>query len=159
VVLTLGHNVSIVNIQPVCGEEIDVTDNARLVREFCGLMVKRDAEALRPYFAVDAVYQNTGMAASVGVDAIIENLAGQIAMFPDSYEYQVLNLVADGEVVLTERLDMIQSADGSVHGVPVMGTFVITDGKISRWTDYFDFALPMKMMIGEDYSALVPNKY
>jgi limonene-1,2-epoxide hydrolase len=136
-----------------------MSDEATLVREFCELMVKRDAEAVRPYFAVDAVYQNTGMPASIGVDAIVENLGGQFAMFADSYEYRVINLVADRGVVLTERLDMIRSGDGKLHGVPVMGTFVVKDGKISRWTDYFDTALPRKMMTGEDYSELIPAKY
>jgi limonene-1,2-epoxide hydrolase len=130
-------------------------DSAALVREFCELMVKRDAEALRGFFAKDAVYQNTGMPASTGVDAIVENLAGQFAMFPDSYEYKVLNLAAEGDVVLTERLDMIRTPSG-VQGVPVMGTFVLRDGKIARWTDYWDTGLPMKMMSGEDVSALVP---
>lgn len=136
-----------------------MNDNAKLVRELCDLMVKRDAEAVRPYFAADAVYQNTGMEATVGVDAIVANLAGQFGMFADSYEYRIQNLVADGDVVLTERLDMIRSGDGKLHGVPVMGTFVVKDGKIRRWTDYWDTALPAKMMTGEDYSTLVPDKY
>ena len=134
-----------------------MTDNTTLVRDFCDLMVKRDAEALRHYFTSDATYQNTGMPPAVGVQAIIENLAGQMAMFPDSYEYRVINLIGDGNVVLTERLDMVRGGDGTLHGVPVMGTFVVTDGKISRWTDYFDTGLVAKMMTGEDYSALVPQ--
>ena len=54
---------------------------------------------------------------------------------------------------------MIKGPDGNLHGVPVMGTFVVTDGKISRWTDYWDTSLPGKMMTGEDYSALVPASY
>jgi limonene-1,2-epoxide hydrolase len=80
-------------------------------------------------------------------------------MFPDSYEYVTKNIAANGDAVLTERLDMIKAPSGSVHGVPVMGTFVVTDGKISRWTDYWDTALPVKIMTGEDVSALVPASY
>ncbi len=34
-----------------------------VVREFCALMEKRDAEALRPLLADSAVYQNVGMPA------------------------------------------------------------------------------------------------
>jgi limonene-1,2-epoxide hydrolase len=134
-------------------------DNARLVRDFCELMVKRDAEAARPYLASDAVYQNTGMRPTIGVDAIVQNLAAQMGMFPNSYEYRIMNLVADGNVVLTERIDMIEDVQGSFHGVPVMGTFVLKDNKITRWTDYFDSALPAKMMTGEDYGGLVPDAY
>jgi limonene-1,2-epoxide hydrolase len=80
-------------------------------------------------------------------------------MFPDSYEYRMQNLAADGDVVLTERLDMIKGPDGTLHGVPVMGAFVVDDGKITRWTDYWDTSLPTKMMTGEDVTALVPQKY
>lgn len=130
-----------------------------VVREFCDLMVKRDPEALRGLLASNAVYQNTGMPASVGVDAVLENLAAQFAMFPDSYEYRTQHIVGSGEVVMTERLDMIKGPDGAIHGVPVMGTFIVRDGKITRWTDYFDTGLVAKMMTGEDYTDLVPSSY
>jgi limonene-1,2-epoxide hydrolase len=136
-----------------------VADSAQLVRQFCDLMVKRDAPALRPFLTDDAVYQNTGTPATVGGDAIIENLAGQFGAFPDSYEYRVINLAATGDVVLTERLDMIRTPAGELVGVPVMGAFSVRDGKIARWTDYWDLGLPTKMMTGEDTGALVPNSY
>lgn len=135
-----------------------MSDAAEVVRRFCDLMATRDTSALRPLLADDAVYQNTGMPASVGAEAIVENLAGQFGAFPDSYEYKTINLAADGDVVLTERLDLIKTPTG-VQGVPVMGTFVVRDGKIIRWTDYWDTALPAKMMTGEDVSALVPASY
>jgi limonene-1,2-epoxide hydrolase len=40
-----------------------------------------------------------------------------------------------------------------------MGTFVVRVGKITRWTDYWDTALPGRMLAGEDVSALVPQMY
>ena len=136
-----------------------MSDVVGVVQKFCDLMVERDAEALRDYFAEDAVYQNCGMPATTGGAAIVANLAGQFGMFPDSYEYVVKNISGSGNVVLTERLDMIKGPDGTVHGVPVMGAFVLEGGKITRWTDYWDTALPVKMMTGEDVSALVPASY
>lgn len=61
---------------------------------------------------------------------------------------------------MTERLDMLKGGPGgAIHAVPVMGTFVVRDGKISRWTDYYDSGLVGKMMTGEDYSDLVPSSY
>jgi limonene-1,2-epoxide hydrolase len=83
-------------------------------------------------------------------------VAGQFAMFPDSYEYKTINIVAAGQIVMNERLDMIKGPDGTMHGLPVMGTFVVRDGKITRWTDYWDSGLIGKMMAGEDYRALLP---
>jgi limonene-1,2-epoxide hydrolase len=128
-----------------------------VVRKFCALMEDRDAEALRPLIADDAVYQNVGMPASSGVDAIVENMAAQFSMFPDAYAFEIVNMASEGSVVLTERLDYIQAPDGSKPAVPVMGTFVVgEDGKITRWTDYFDVSLTVKLLQGEDISALVP---
>jgi|SRR5580700_5507974 limonene-1,2-epoxide hydrolase len=129
----------------------------QLVQEFCDLMVKRDPELLRAYLADSVVYQNTGMAATSGIEDVMANLAAQCAMFPDSYEYQTINCVAEGDVVMNERLDKIKGPDGTVHALPVMGTFVVRDDKIVRWTDYWDSGLIGKMMAGEDYSALVPQ--
>ena len=128
-----------------------------VVREFCALMERRDPEALRPLLADNAVYQNVGMPAFTGVDAIVENLGAQFSMFPDAYAFEIVNIANDGSVVLTERLDYIQTPDGAKPAIPVMGTFVVgDDGKITRWTDYFDLNLTIKLLQGEDISALVP---
>lgn len=130
---------------------------ADVVRQFCALMEQRDAEALRPLLAEGAVYQNVGMPAFAGPDAIVENMAAQFAMFPDAYAFEIVNLASEGSVVLTERLDYIQAPDGSKPAIPVMGTFVVDDdARITRWTDYFDLNLTMKLLQGEDISALVP---
>jgi limonene-1,2-epoxide hydrolase len=129
-----------------------------VVRQFCALMEKRDPDALRPFLADDAVYQNVGMPATTGVDAIVENLGAQFSMFPDAYAFEIVNIAGDGPVVLTERLDYIQTPDGAKPAVPVMGTFVVgDDGKITRWTDYFDLNLTVKLLQGEDISSLVPS--
>ena len=134
-----------------------MSDPIEVVQAFCDAMVKRDPEVLRGYLADDVVYQNTGMAAKKGVEDVLGDLAGQFAMFPSSYEYRMQNIAGTGGVVLTERVDMITDFDGNPHGVPVMGTFIVWDGKITRWTDYFDTGLIGKMLSGEDYSHLVPT--
>jgi limonene-1,2-epoxide hydrolase len=91
--------------------EVPVTQPVDVVREFCTLMERRQPEAMRPFIAEDAVYQNVGMPASVGVDAIVENLEAQFAMLPAAYAYEILNIASDGSVVMTERLDYIQAPD------------------------------------------------
>jgi limonene-1,2-epoxide hydrolase len=67
------------------------------------------------------------MPAVIGADATIEELAGQFARFADSYEYETVNVVADGELVMNERIDYVCVPDGTRHGLPVMGTFVVRD--------------------------------
>ena len=136
-----------------------MSNSIEVVREFCALMAKRDPEALRPFLADNAVYQNVGLPASNGVNAIVENMAAQFSMFPHAYAFEIVNIANDGPVVLTERLDYIQAADGSKPAIPVMGTFVVDDeGKITRWTDYFDITLTVKILQGEDISVLVPAR-
>jgi limonene-1,2-epoxide hydrolase len=47
------------------------------------------------------------------------------------------SLASRGDVVLTERTDRVHLADGSVAiEIPIMGTFVVRDGKIARYADY-----------------------
>jgi limonene-1,2-epoxide hydrolase len=135
-----------------------MSDSQAIVQAFCDAMVRRDAEALRPFLCDDAVYQNVGMEATIGLEAIIANLAGQFQMFPDSYEYIMKNIAANGDAVLTERVDLIRTPTG-IQGIPVMGTFVLRDGKIRRWHDYWDTGLPRKMMMGEAVANLVPSEY
>jgi hypothetical protein len=76
---------------------------------------------------------------------------------PSPTRLRSVNLASTGHAVLTERIDYINAFDGTVAGVPVMGTFVFDDdSKITRWTDYFDVGLPVKILQGEDISALLP---
>lgn len=128
-----------------------------VVQQFCDGMVNRDVEALRPLLDDEVVYQNAGMAAAEGIEATVAALAFQFEMFPDSYEYDTINAVSEGNVVMNERVDYIRGADGNRHGLPVMGAFVVKGDKIVRWTDYWDSGLIAKMMSGEDYSSLVPR--
>ncbi|WP_082973474.1 limonene-1,2-epoxide hydrolase family protein [Mycobacterium sp. E2327] len=85
-------------------------------------------------------------------------MAAQFAMFPDAYAFDIVNLASEGSVVLTERLDSIQTPDGRKPAIPVMGTFVVDDdGRITRWIDYFDLSLIVKLLQGEDVSGPVPT--
>src|SRR6476661_6604434 len=101
-----------------------------VVREFCAAVSKRDEGVLRPLLADDAIYQN------VGIEAVIENVAGQWAMFPETYEFDMVNLAVSGSVVLTERIDRVGVGGGvPVAPVPVMGRFEVQNEKITAWYD------------------------
>ena len=55
----------------------------------------------------------------------------------ESIEFRLINIAADGPVVMTERVDAFKLPDKSFE-LPVMGTFEVNDGKINAWRDYFD---------------------
>jgi limonene-1,2-epoxide hydrolase len=50
---------------------------------------------------------------------------------------RVINIAANGPVVMTERLDVFR-LPGKSFELQVMGTFEVSDGKIHAWRDYFD---------------------
>ena len=55
----------------------------------------------------------------------------------ESIQFRVINIAANGPVVMTERVDVFKLPDKSFE-LPVMGIFEVSDGKISAWRDYFD---------------------
>jgi len=126
-----------------------------VVRRFCEAVSERDPEVLRALLTEDVVYHNVGMAPAVGRDRTVAEIEGHWKMFTRSYEFRILHLAVAGDVVLTERVDVL-TGDAVAMSLPVMGTFEVVDGKIAHWRDYFDSALIAKFMAGEDVAELVP---
>jgi len=107
-----------------------------LVRRFCAAWSDGDVDALMAFFTDDAVYHNIPVDPVTGRDAIRATIAGFTAGV-DRLDFEVRNIAAAGNVVLTERVDVFVTGDRSI-ALPVMGTFEVVDGKISKWRDYFD---------------------
>ena len=112
-----------------------------VVRRFCAAW-SNDAEVveLASFFADDAVYHNIPLTPVVGKEDIANTIASFIRPGPpgvESIEFRVINIAADGEVVLTERVDVFTVSDKSFE-LQVMGAFEVSDGKIKAWRDYFD---------------------
>jgi limonene-1,2-epoxide hydrolase len=112
-----------------------------VVRRYCAAWSDNVATAkLAAFFADDAVYHNIPMAPITGREAIAKNIASFIrpgAPGIESIQFRVINIAANGPVVMTERVDVFKLPNKSFE-LPVMGTFEVRDGKISAWRDYFD---------------------
>ena len=108
-----------------------------LVRRFCAVWSNVNADEIAEFFTDDAVYHNIPMDPLTGRDAIKTFIAG-FAGGAKQIDFRVSNIVADGDVVLTERVDVFE--------LPVMGTFEVKDGKIAAWRDYFDIKQFMDQM-------------
>jgi len=81
-----------------------------------------------------------GQAPVTGREAIANTIDSFIRPGPpgiESIEFRVINIAANGPVVMTERVDVFRLSDKSFE-LQVMGTFEVTDGKINAWRDYFD---------------------
>ena len=112
-----------------------------VVRRFCAAWSDNLGTAeLAAFFTEDAVYHNIPFAPVDGREAIADNIASFIRPGPPGIEridFRVVNIAADGPVVMTERVDVFTLPDKSFE-LPVMGTFEVNDGKIRAWRDYFD---------------------
>jgi len=112
-----------------------------VVRRFCAAWSDGiGALDLAAFFTDDAVYHNIPLAPITGREAIANTIATFIRPGPpgiEGIEFRVLNIAANGPVVMTERLDVFKLPDKSFE-LRVMGTFEVTGGKISAWRDYFD---------------------
>lgn len=99
-------------------------------------------DTVRAYFTPETVWENVGLATTTGIEEAI----GLIKQFEQtigiaSIKIEMLAIAADGNRVLTERIDRMLRADGSEIWAPrVMGIFEIEGDKIVAWRDYFDSA-------------------
>ena len=112
-----------------------------LVRSFCAAWTDNlGAAELAAFFTADAVYQNIPLAPVTGRAAIADNIDTVLRPGPpgiESIDFRVLNIAANGPVVMTERVDVF-TLPGRSFELKVMGTFEVSGGKISAWRDYFD---------------------
>jgi limonene-1,2-epoxide hydrolase len=112
-----------------------------VVRRFCAAWSDNLAAGdLAAFFTDDAVYHNIPLAPVVGREAIATTIATVIRPGRpgiESIEFRVINVAAEGPVVMTERVDVFKLLDKSFE-LPVMGIFEVSDGKINAWRDYFD---------------------
>jgi limonene-1,2-epoxide hydrolase len=110
--------------------------NEEIVRQFCAAFARRDVDEICAFFAPDAVYHNMPIGPAVGIDAIRESLEATVP--PSPYiEFEILNLVSNGPIVFTERIDRLEFAGKAVE-LPVAGIFELDGGLITAWRDYFD---------------------
>jgi limonene-1,2-epoxide hydrolase len=79
------------------------------------------------------------MAPAHGKEAIGQLLTMILSQGADGVRFEIRNIAADGDVVLTERVDTFTLGEKKIK-LDVMGTFELRDGKIAAWRDYFDLA-------------------
>jgi limonene-1,2-epoxide hydrolase len=117
-----------------------------IVRRFCAAWSNGSPDELAEFFTDDAVYHNIPIEPVTGRDTIKATIAGFTGGV-EKIEFRVRNIVADGPIVLTERVDVFVLPQRSIE-LPVMGTFEVRDGKIAAWRDYFDMKQFMDQMAG-----------
>jgi len=107
-----------------------------VVKAFLAAMEVLDYDKGLRFIAPDCDYDNGPLGRFVGPDGVRSILEPFFAPTLEN-EFKVLREVADGPIVVLERLDRHRLADKWVE-LPVTGVFEVHDGLITVWHDYFD---------------------
>ena len=111
-------------------------ESVALIRRFLEACVRADPEEFASYFTEDATWWNSPWKPVEGRTAIRETLrrgAERMVALP----WKIRNIVSDGDVVMTERMDYFLVGETQIS-VPWMGVFELRNGKIAAWRDYWD---------------------
>ena len=55
-------------------------------------------------------------------------------------DVEMIRMIAEGPIVMTERIDHLTRADGTTASLPMMGVVEVHDGLVTVWRDYFDLS-------------------
>ena len=122
--------------------------NLAVVRRLCSHWPTLTREEFAQVMTPDCHYINLPWPerACTGPDAAFEFLS----FFQTAYftQLEILREAANGDVVMSERMETFaRASDGEVLvKLPVTGVFVMRDGKIAEWRDYFDSAAVVPIM-------------
>ena len=108
------------------------------IKAFIAAWDEFDLEKIYSFMSDDIVWENVPLSTAHGIDEVRANMAG----FAGTKEckFETHHIAANGNVVMTERTDWFDIKDKR-RSIRVMGIFELTsDGKISKWRDYFDIA-------------------
>lgn len=109
---------------------------AAFVDAFVTAWPTRRAGPLGDFFTTDAVYHNGPLPPVAGRAAIVETLEA-VMLIGGRVSVEMVHVVADGDLVMTERVDYLV-VDGRSVALPVLGVFELTGPQIAAWRDYFD---------------------
>ena len=117
----------------------------------CALMwYSLTPEMAQQWFSEDAVYENRcDQGPTVRGPSEIYAILDAYRQMCDRFEGKLLNIVEEGDVVLLEREEVTFLKNGESVTVPVMDSFLMKDGKISVWREYWDLtSLTKKLLVG-----------
>ena len=122
---------------PVLGAHYgSVMTPEEIVNAFVGALEQLDVDTALTFVADDVEYDNVPMGKVFGPDGVRATLTPFLASCTE-VEWRILHQAASGDVVMNERIDRFHMPKGWIE-IAVAGLFVVRDGKITLWRDYFD---------------------
>lgn len=124
----------------------DAAANIALVRRFVAAWSNLDVQELGSYFTEDGIYHNMPGPPVAGRENVRRLIAGFIKDWKAT-DWDILTIMGAGDVVICERLDRIKAKNRDID-LPCCGVFLIADGHIREWRDYFDMGTYVRNMHG-----------
>jgi limonene-1,2-epoxide hydrolase len=121
-----------------------MNNNETVIREFIQAWSRLDAVELAGYFTDDGIYHNMPIGPVQGREKIEEFIRGFLSSWTET-DWDIVNIIAEGDLVVAERVDRTKTQEKSVE-LPCVGVFELIDGKIKVWRDYFDLGTYMNAM-------------
>lgn len=109
-----------------------------LVRSFLSALERQDIDAALDLADPGIVYQNVPLPPARG-RAAFERQMRWFERYVSGFEVRLHAIAADGPTVLTERTDVMEIGRLRAE-FWVWGRFEVSEGKITVWRDYFDYA-------------------
>ena len=119
---------------------------AEIVLQFISAIEAKDLDAALALVTDDVELDNVPMGKVHGPAGIRELLDPFLASCQE-VDWVINHQVAQGSTVMNERNDRFLVGDRWIE-VPVAGLFVLRDGKIALWRDYFDQGMFERAMAG-----------
>lgn len=130
-------------------------DPVAVVESFLRALADGDAGTARSLIADDIRYVNVGLPPIVGA-AKVERVLRLLDRPGLGFDVVVHAIAADGDVVLTERTDLL--VVGPVRAqFWVCGRFEVRDGRITLWRDAFDYLDVLAGHLRGAAAAVVPS--
>ncbi|HEY4006816.1 MAG TPA: limonene-1,2-epoxide hydrolase family protein [Pseudonocardia sp.] len=114
------------------------TGSTATVQAMLDALGRLDIDTVLGLLDDDVVYQNVSLPKTRGKAAVAKQLR-LFGRYCTAFEAINHRVAADGNIVLTERTDIVE-VGGVRSEFWVCGTFEVRDGKIVLWRDYFDWA-------------------
>ena len=132
------------------------TSSGEIVTAFIHAYVRRDVDAALELVTDDFVFENVPLPGATivrGKHQFAERMSGPLAA-AERVEWEILNQVDGGDVVMNERVDVFFFPEGlfarTRTSTRVVGVWELRDGKIAAWRDYYDLKTGWLDQVGTD---------
>ena len=121
----------------MANRSMSAAESEALVVKFLDSWARRDLQTIMSCFDDESVYHNVPVAPIKGLAGIRTIFEGFLDAF-ESLELETVRIAAEPDLVFAERVDHFLLRNGTRFDLPVNGVFELVDGKIRRFSDYFN---------------------